>query len=123
MGNCPRTHCRMPSPSTWNGFLFLGSALWGVLAASGCASKETHQQLLEDLEKVRQDTAQLAAEDEKRLTDARPVWSVIWSIMPGSLLSGSRLSAMRTRDRWRITIRKKAAREIAESRLPYTPRI
>lgn len=99
----------MQNPRTFlvtrNGFLLLGIPLWFVLGSSGCVSNTTHEQVLEELQKVRQEAEQQAVEDEKRLVEARKENERIAARLEELEKSqAGMVTIQKLRDRLRITV-------------------
>ena len=69
---------------------------------SGCVSKQTHEQTLAELEKVRQEAAQKSAEDEKRLAEARLANERIAAQL--ETIEKDKITIQQIRDRLRITV-------------------
>ena len=69
---------------------------------SGCVSTRTHQQTLAELEKVRQEAAQQAAADEKRLAEARLANQQIAAQLEN--LEKDKVTIQQIRDRLKITV-------------------
>lgn len=77
----------------------------GVVVAfmlGGCVSKSTHEQVLAELQKVRQATAQQAVEDEKRLAEARLANERIVAQLED--LEKGKITIQQIRDRLTITV-------------------
>ncbi|TKS59520.1 MAG: hypothetical protein EWM72_02088 [Nitrospira sp.] len=69
---------------------------------SGCVSTRTHEQTLAELEKVRQEAAQKAVEDEKRLAEARLANERIAAQL--ETIEKDKITIQQIRDRLRITV-------------------
>jgi len=78
-----------------------GGALLGAMV-SGCVSKATHEQVLAELQKVRQVAAQQAVEDEKRLAEARLANERIVAQLED--LEKDKITIQQVRDRLMITV-------------------
>ena len=85
-----------------NSILLLGGVLWCVAGVGGCVSSATHQQIVEELEAVRQEAAQQAAADAKRLAEARQENQHIADKLKE--MEKGKITIQQIRDRLRITV-------------------
>ncbi len=73
-----------------------------VAGGSGCVSRVTHEQVLDELEKVREVAAQQVVEDEKRLAEARLANEQIAAQLEN--LEKDKITIQQIRDRLTITV-------------------
>lgn len=80
----------------------LSMGVTATVLAGGCVSQATHQQIVEELQQVRQESARQAMEDEKRLAESRQENQRIADRLEE--VEQGKITIQQIRDRLRITV-------------------